>query len=111
MPIVEIKKLILLSHQQEKDTVINILRDIGAVELVDIKETGILEEMESLLVPEQPAAAVTYLESRLGEVRYCLDFMQRHFPLKKNFVQQFTGAKINLTPAEYGEFISRGKKK
>ncbi|NLL21407.1 MAG: V-type ATP synthase subunit I [Firmicutes bacterium] len=109
MPIVEIKKLILLSHQQEKDTVINILRDIGAVELVDIKETGILEEMESLLVPEQPAAAVTYLESRLGEVRYCLDFMQRHFPLKKNFVQQFTGAKINLTPAEYGEFISRGK--
>ncbi|MGI6328007.1 MAG: V-type ATP synthase subunit I [Dethiobacteria bacterium] len=109
MPIVDIKKLILLSHQQEKDTVINILRDIGAVELVDIKETGIWEELESLLVPEQPATAVTYLESRLGEVRYCLDFMQRHFPLKKNFVQQFTGAKINLTPAEYSEFISRGK--
>ena len=109
MPIVDIKKLILLSHQQEKDTVINILRDIGAVELVDIKETGAWNEMKSLLSTEQPAATVPFLESRLGEVRYCLDFLQRHFPLKKNFVQQFTGAKINLTTTEYDEFISRGK--
>ncbi len=109
MPIVEMKKLILFSHQQEKDTVINILRDIGAVELVDIKETGAWDEMKSLLATEQPAATVPFLESRLGEVRYCLDFLQRHFPLKKNFVQQFTGAKISLTPAEYDEFISRGK--
>jgi V/A-type H+-transporting ATPase subunit I len=109
MPIVEMKKLILFSHQQEKDTVINILRDIGAVELVDIKETGAWNEMKSLLSTEQPAATVPFLESRLGEVRYCLDFLQRHFPLKKNFVQQFTGAKINLTTTEYDEFISRGK--
>lgn len=109
MPIVEMKKIFLFSHQQEKDTVIDILRDFGAVELVDLKESSAWEEMKSLLVPEQSAEAVTRLESRLGEVRYCLDFLQRHFPVQKSFVQQFTGAKINLTPEEYVDYISRGE--
>ncbi|HHT46129.1 MAG TPA: V-type ATP synthase subunit I [Firmicutes bacterium] len=107
MPIVDMKKIFLFSHQQEKDTVINILRDIGVVELVDIKESNEWEEMKSLLVPEWSADAVSFYESLLGEVRYCLDFLQRHFPLQKNFVQQFAGAKINLTPAQYEDYISR----
>lgn len=109
MSIVDMKKIFLFSHQQEKDTVINILRDIGTVELVDIKESNEWEEMKSLLIPELSADAVTFYESLLGEVRYCLDFLQRHFPLQKNFVQQFTGAKINLTSAQYADYISRGE--
>jgi V/A-type H+-transporting ATPase subunit I len=103
------QKVFLFSHQQEKDTVINILRDLGAVELVDLKEGSAWEEIKSLLVPEQSADAVTRLESQLGEVRYCLDFLQRHFPVQKSFAQQFTGAKINLTSAEYADYISRGE--
>ncbi len=109
MPIVDMQKVFLFSHQQEKDTVINILRDLGAVELVDLKEGSAWEEIKSLLVPEQSADAVTRLESQLGEVRYCLDFLQRHFPVQKSFAQQFTGAKINLTSAEYADYISRGE--
>lgn len=109
MPIVDMKKIFLFSHQQEKDTVINILRDLGAVELVDLKESSAWDEMKSLLVPEKSADAVTRLESQLGEVRYCLDFLQRHFPVQRSFAQQFTGSKINLTSAEYAGFISRGE--
>lgn len=108
MPIVEMKKLFLFAHQQERDMILEFLRDFGAVELVDLKESSAWDRMKDLLEPEQSAEELARLESEVGEVRYCLDFLQRLFPLQKSFVQQFTGAKINLTPQEFADYISRG---
>ncbi|MGI6307585.1 MAG: V-type ATP synthase subunit I [Dethiobacteria bacterium] len=109
MPIVDMQKIFLFAHQQEKDTVINILQELGTVELVDLKESSAWGEMESLLLPEGAAEEVARLESRLGEIRYCIDFFQRYFPMRKSFMEQFTGAKLNLTPDEYANYISRGE--
>ena len=110
MPIVDMQKIFLFAHQQEKDTVINILQELGTVELVDLKESSAWGEMESLLLPEGAAEEVARLESRLGEIRYCIDFFQRYFPMRKSFMEQFTGAKLNLTPDEYANYISVGKR-
>lgn len=109
MPIVDMQKIFLFAHQQEKDTVIKILQELGTVELVDLKESSTWGEMESLLLPEAAAEGAAQLESRLGEIRYCIDFFQRYFPVRKSFMEQFTGAKLNLTPEEYADFISRGE--
>lgn len=110
MPLVEMQKIFLFAHRQEKDRVINLLRDLGTVELVDLKESNAWEKVESLLVPEQADEEVARLESRLGEVRYCLDFLQRYFPERKSFIQQFVGAKANLSSREYEQYISNHEK-
>ena len=83
MPIVDMKKIFLFSHQQEKDTVINILRDIGVVELVDIKESNEWEEMKSLLVPEWSADAVSFYESLLGRSGIAWIFTKAFSPAKE----------------------------
>lgn len=109
MPIVDMQKISLFAHQQEKEAVIDLLQQLGSVELVDLKESSAWEEMQSLLRPEEATEEVARLESRLGEIRYCLDFFQRYFPLRKGFVEQFTGAKLNLSPEKYADFIARGE--
>ncbi|NMB40482.1 MAG: V-type ATP synthase subunit I [Firmicutes bacterium] len=109
MPIVEMQRISLFAHQQEKDAVINILQELGIVELVDLKESSAWEEMKLLLEPEEAAEEVAQLESRLGEIRYCLDFFQRYFPVQKSFIEQFTGARFNITPEEYKEFVAKGE--
>ncbi len=109
MPIVDMKKVSLFAHQQEKDKVVNILQELGIVELADLKGNSSWEEMKLLLKPDGAAEEVALLESRLGEIRYCLDFFQRYFPVHKSFVEQFTGAKLNISPDEYKDFISRGE--
>ncbi len=109
MPIVDMHKIFIFAHQQEKEAVINILQELGSVELLDIKESRDWEEMQLLLRPEEAIEEAASLESRLGEIRYCLDFLQRHFPLRKNFVEQFTGAKLSISPEIYADYIARGE--
>ncbi len=107
MPIIDMKKAYLLAHRQERETIFNLLQRMGSVEMVDVKSGESWSEMESLLEPDQPDEGVSELDEKLGEIRYCLDFLQRYFPLKKTFVQQFTGAKVELTPERYNDYINR----
>ncbi|NMB36370.1 MAG: V-type ATP synthase subunit I [Firmicutes bacterium] len=109
MPIVDMQKISLFAHQQEKDQIVNILQDLGSVELVDLKESRDWEEMQALLRPEEATEETARLETSLGEIRYCLDFLQRHFPLRKSFVEQFTGSKISISMEEYADFVARGE--
>ncbi|MEW5783567.1 MAG: V-type ATP synthase subunit I [Bacillota bacterium] len=106
MPIVDMKKVFLLGHRQERESIMDLLHRLGVVELVDLKNSSSWAEINVLLEPGQAAEAVTRCETQLGEVRYCLDFLQRYFPVRKSFVQQFTGAKLELSPNEYSEYIS-----
>ena len=101
MAIVEMKKVSLLGHRQERERIVDLLHRTGTVELVDVAESDIWPELEPLLELEQTSEAVARIESRLGEVRYCLDFFQRYFPVRKNFVQQLIGNKIEVTGDQF----------
>ncbi len=107
MPIIDMKKVFLLGHKDEREKIFDLLHDQGSVQLLDVKTGEAWTEFAALLEPLQPEQDPPDQEDRLSEARYCLDFFQRHFPVRKGFVQQFTGAKLELTPEEFSAYINR----
>lgn len=107
MAIVDMKKVFLLAHREEREAVMDLLYRMGTVELVDVKSGSSWNELSSFLQPEQAAEAASSCDNRLGETRYCLDFLQRHFPVNKSFVEQFIGSKLELTGGEYAEYLAK----
>jgi V/A-type H+/Na+-transporting ATPase subunit I len=105
MPIINMKKVFLLGHEQEKEKIFDQLHKLGTVQLVDLKTGKSWEEFEALLEPDHPGESAADFDSRLSKIRFCLDFFQRHFPIRKNFVQQFTGAKLEVTPAQFSGYV------
>lgn len=107
MAIIDMKKISLLAHQDEREKVIRILRSLGSVELVDVKENAAWTEMSSYLVPDQATEKAANLEISLSEVRYCLEFLKRHFPINKGLVEQLGGSKISLTTEEFTNYAKQ----
>lgn len=107
MAIIDMKRIFLLGHQDERGKVIRILRNLGSVELVNVKEEAAWTEMSSYLVPDQATDKVADLDSKLSEVRYCLEFLNRHFPIKKGLLDQLAGGKISLTQEEFEKLPSQ----
>ncbi len=105
MPIIEMKKVFLLGHRNEKELVFDLLQKLGTMQIADIKTGSTWDEFEALLEPEHPTESASDFDNRLSMIRYCLDFLQRNFPMRKSFLQQFTGAKMELTRAQYGAYI------
>jgi len=105
MPIIEMKKIFLLGHQQERETIFDLLHKLGTVQLVDIKNSTAWDDFAALVRPDQIDETAQQVDADLSEIRYCLDLFQRYFPVRKNFIQQFTGAKIELTAEEYLQYI------
>lgn len=106
MPQVEIKKVYIVGHQQEREKTFSLLLDKGVLELADAQSGLLSSGEEGLLegdaVPEQAAE----LDRRRSEARYCLDFLQRHFPLRKSFLEQFTGSRMVLSESRYREYVA-----
>ncbi|HED24212.1 MAG TPA: V-type ATP synthase subunit I, partial [Firmicutes bacterium] len=88
-----------------KEPVFDLLQDMGCVQILDVKNSQSWPDLETLLEPDCPGAETGNLDSLLGDIRYCLDLFQRHFPVRKNFVQQFIGAKMELSPDKYARYI------
>ncbi|MDW7739200.1 MAG: V-type ATP synthase subunit I [Bacillota bacterium] len=107
MPIIEMKKVFLLGHRQEREEIFSILQQFGNVQLTDVKSGSSWDEFKSILDPEQADSKTAETDSTLSEIKFCLEFFQRHFPIRKNFVQQFTGAKLEITSSDYINHISR----
>lgn len=106
MPIAKMAKIFILAHRAERGTVIDLLHRQGTVQLVSVADGLTRGELPGGLLSEKADQAVSDLEVRLGEVRYCLDFLQRHFPLRKNLVEQFTGARLKLTPECFSNYAA-----
>ncbi len=110
MPIVSMKKVFLLGHQKERSEILSLLQKAGSIELLDVKSGISWDEIAEAVTPDSPDKKVSDLESRLGEIKYCIDFLQRYFPARKSFVQQFTGGKIDLSAEQYGEYAASMEK-
>jgi V/A-type H+/Na+-transporting ATPase subunit I len=106
MPIIEMKKVFLLAHREERSKIFDLLHRQGNVQLMDIKSGRAWDDFETLLEPDHPDQRAAEIDDRLSDIRYCLDFLQRHFPVRKSFVQQFTGAKLELSADKYSGYIS-----
>ncbi len=106
MPIAEMKKIYILAHRGERNAVISLLHRQGTVQLISVADDLSRGELPVGLLPEQADEAVPDLEAGLGEVRYCLDFLQRYFPLRKNFVEQFIGSRHLLTSERFNSYAA-----
>jgi V/A-type H+-transporting ATPase subunit I len=113
MAIINMKKAWVMAYEQERQVVLDLLNDLGVVEPVQVTESpaGSLLEQHLALpasMPESsPSTDSSRVEKRLGEICYCLDFLQKHFPMKKSFIQQFSGARLEITPEQFQEYISQ----
>lgn len=107
MPIIEMKKVFLLGHRQERENIFNVLHDLGSLELMDIKSSEAWEDFETLVEPEHAGEALSQTETALSELRYCLDFLHRYYPVKKSFIEQFTGSKLDLSESDFNDYIAR----
>ncbi len=105
MPIIEMKKVFLLGHRQEREIIFSLLHNLGSVEMIDVKSGESWEEFQALLEPDQPSEEVSKTDARRSDIRFCLDFFQRHFPVRKSMVEQFTGKRLDLTSEQYTEHV------
>lgn len=106
MPIIDMKKVYLFGHRQEKDRVFSILQDLGTVEMVELKTSEAWPEFRELLEPDRPSEAASQVDSRRSDIRFCLDFFQRHFPVRKSIVAQFTGSRVDLSREQFNSYIN-----
>ncbi len=105
MPIIEMKKVYILGHRQEREKVFSLLHQMGTVEMVDVKTGEGWQEFQELLEPEQPPEEVPQIDSKRSDIRFCLDFFQRHFPVRKSMIEQFTGSRLDLTNEQFNNYI------
>jgi len=101
MAIAKMHKVYLVGHQAEKERVLAILQQSGMMEISDIREEDAdFEAWAPLLESDQALEAVQELDSRLGEVRFALDFLNRYYPAKKSMLEALSGNKRRYTEAE-----------
>ncbi len=103
MAIVEMKKVYLFAHRAEKEEMVRALQSLGLVEIRQVEEKPTWKGCGKLHSIQEPEA-LHRLETRLNEIKYSLDLLARHFPLKKGFVEQFAGSKLSLTPTEFSTY-------
>ncbi|MFO7951307.1 MAG: V-type ATP synthase subunit I [Bacillota bacterium] len=106
MPIIDMKKVFLLGHRQEREKIFDLLHRLGTVEMLDVKSTDAWEEFQNLLHPEELPESVSQIDSKRSDIRFCLDFLQRHFPIRKNMLEQFTGKKLDLSEDQFSSYIN-----
>ncbi len=105
MPIIDMKKVYILGHRQERTRVFNLLHKMGTVELLDVKSGEGWKEFQDLLEPEQLPDNISQIDSKRSDIRFCLDFFQRHFPIRKSMIEQFTGSRLDLTDEQFNSYI------
>lgn len=100
MAIVEMKKVYLLGHQAQKEDTLDILQKMAVVEVNDLQAGEMsAEDWIELVERDQEQERLQELESRLAEVRFVLDFLNRHHPEKKKLLDALGGGKIPVTEA------------
>ncbi len=105
MPIIDMKKVYILGHRQERERVFDLLHQMGSVEMVDVKSGEGWKDFQELLDPEQPPEVISQIDSKRSDIRFCLDFFQRHFPVRKSMLEQFTGSRLDLTDEQFNDYI------
>jgi V/A-type H+-transporting ATPase subunit I len=99
------KRLLVAAHRSEREELLHELQRLGVVEIQELDPKDL--EEGARVVKETPGDELLSLEDKLGEVRYVLDFLDRHFPPPRTLIEQFAGSKVPIDEEELekiGEF-------
>ncbi len=95
--VAEIKKIYLVAYQEHREKILNFLQELGAVEVIDLKEGGIEEK-------------ITDLDYNLAKIEFSINFLSNFKKREKlNLKEKLTktlSPKINITQEELDKIIS-----
>jgi V/A-type H+/Na+-transporting ATPase subunit I len=101
MGIAKMNKVYLVAHQAEKDKVLAVLQQLGVLEVNDLQAKDVENEAWAELVEsDQEQEALQLLESRLADVRFSLDFLNRYYPAKKSMMDALNSVKTPVKAEE-----------
>lgn len=85
MAVIEMKKIILVGMQGEKEGILKSIQSMGNVEIMEVQEhvDGQDGEEISELIREEDSGAMEGTEAQLSKVESALGLLDRHKPLKK----------------------------
>ena len=100
MAIAEMLKITVLGHISEEKGVADFLYDIGAVEILEAKEENGVQGRRGR------DTAISDLDRKISQLKYCIDFLDRFGKPKKNLIQQFSGGKVLVPQDRFIELAS-----
>jgi len=103
MAIAKMEKLYLVAHRSEKDRVLEILQQSGAVEIsgIQARDAGKEDDWAALVVIDSAREELSPLEAGLTAVNFALDFLNRHYPAPKNLLNALGGNRVPMTAEEF----------
>ncbi len=95
MAICKVKKIDILAHRSLLGAIVSCLQDLGVVEVVTQENSSVaLDVVRSGTSAEE-------LERKIGEIRYCLEFLNRYRPEKPTFLESFFPQPIEVKKEEF----------
>lgn len=93
MPISKMQRVSIIAHHSKESEIVALLQDLGVLEI------RVADDVATL--GERPAVSTEELERVLGEIRYCLDFLNRYRPEKPSFLESFLPTPIEVSKEEF----------
>ncbi|MBP9015517.1 MAG: V-type ATP synthase subunit I [Candidatus Atribacteria bacterium] len=94
MAISEMEKVGVIAHQSLRKEILDRLQDLGVLEISE-DEKELFDEFVS------PSGELGELERRLGELSYCLDFIDKYRSEKPGIVQSLFPAPIHMSKEDF----------
>ncbi|MDD3839529.1 MAG: V-type ATP synthase subunit I [Clostridia bacterium] len=102
MAMVEMKKMFLVGHQNDKQEIVKRLQQMGNVEIISLENKIKDQQMGDSVEKDMDSEAVKVLDERIDKIKYSIDFISAYDNAKKGL---FAG-KEELTTEKYREFIN-----
>jgi|YNPBryunderm2012_1023409.scaffolds.fasta_scaffold01996_4 V/A-type H+-transporting ATPase subunit I len=94
MAISPVKRIHIIAHRSLKGPIVELLQDLGVMEVVTEKNPSLP------LLPSSPSRKEE-LERKLGEIRYCLDFLERYRQEKPNALENFFPRPVEVKKEDF----------
>ena len=104
MAIAKMKKVYLIGHQEQKDCTLGLLQRMGVMEVNDLQGKAAAEPAWNELVENDgEQESLQEVESYLMELRFALDFLNRHYPVKKGMFSSLEDNRKLLTLHDFND--------
>ncbi|MDD2665395.1 MAG: V-type ATP synthase subunit I [Methanocellales archaeon] len=104
MPVADIKRIHIISHESQKEKIVSELQKVGLIEVTDLRERLATTDWR-LLLKEGREPELRELDQKLLELDHAIDFLSNFEETGKGFIDGFFSSK---TPMKRTEFERAG---
>ncbi|HNZ08558.1 MAG TPA: V-type ATP synthase subunit I [Bacillota bacterium] len=107
MAIAEMLKVAIVGFKDDAERVTDIMQKCGAVQVESFQYESLGSGRLDRTVDIQ--SGIAHYESFIQDMKYVLDFMDKHKELKKSFMASFIGWHYRIGEKEYGKYVDEGE--